>query len=112
MLAELSGARASGADWWKLFWLELSLAARRMNARIYNERVKRDRKHHGMSELSMLTADDYWNDPAIKAHYSEMRHYFDQLVAQGAPNSVFPLWGFWLVIGGFLLQFLGALPLS
>lgn len=112
MLAELSEARVSGAGWWKLFGLELSLAARRMNARIYNERVKHDRRHNGMSELSILTADDYWHDPAINAHYSEMRSYYEDLVAQGAPNSVFPLWGFRLIIGGFALQFLGALPIA
>lgn len=106
----LAEAKASGASWWKLFQHETNLAARRMNARIYNERVKHDRRHNGLGELSVLTADDNWHEPAIKAHFTEMQAHYADLIARGAPDSVFPTWGFRLIVGGFVLQFLGALP--
>lgn len=111
-VSQLAAAKASGASWWTLFGQEIGLAGRRMNARVYSERVKIDRRHNGMAELSVLNADDYWDDDAIKTHFSEMQAYYADLIARGAPDSVFPAWGFRLIIGGFALQFLGALPIT
>ncbi|MBU1174329.1 MAG: hypothetical protein KKH72_02920 [Alphaproteobacteria bacterium] len=107
---KLSVLRATGASWWQLFPIELDLALRRTNARIYQSRVSVDRSNQGLAPLSVLSKDDYWNIDAIKIHSEEMRGHFENVIADGAPNNRISVWGIRLIIVGFLLQFLGAIP--
>ena len=108
---ELSVLKANGATWWKLFHIELDLALRRMNARIYQSRVNIDRSNQGFAPLTVLSPDDYWNIDAIKIHSDEMRRHFEKIIADRAPMNRLAIWGIRLIVAGFILQLLGALPL-
>ena len=109
--AELSSLKASNASWWRLFVAEFDLALRRMNARVYQSRVNIDRSREGFSPLSVLSDDDFWDIEAIRQHSEQMRIRLKEVIAEATPKSWIPRWGFRLIVAGFALQFLGALPI-